>query len=143
MEREGEKEKEGEKNVEEIEAGKQMEREREGIEGRRFKRVEGDEEWKKGFSEGGKVNSVKYPQLDATHWHTVSMQILFTLGSPPPVLLFLLLSLTLIYIPMYISIRLYISAYIHVHLVLSLSPSRFAYIESLFALSSFALLFHP
>jgi hypothetical protein len=33
---------------------------------------------------GGEANSVKYPQLDATHWHTVSMQILFTLGLPFP-----------------------------------------------------------
>lgn len=120
MEREGEKEKEGEKNVEEIEAGKQMEREREGIEGRRFKRVEGDEEWKKGFSEGGKVNSVKYPQLDATHWHTVSMQILFTLGSPPPVLLFLLLSLTLIYL----CISLYVYISLHTYMYISFSPSH-------------------
>lgn len=34
-------------------------------------------------SRGDEVNSVKYPQLDATHWHTVSMQILFTLALLP------------------------------------------------------------
>lgn len=39
---------------------------------------------RRGVRRGGEVNSVKYPQLDATHWHTVSMQILFTLGSPSP-----------------------------------------------------------
>lgn len=49
------------------------------------------------------MNSVKYPQLDATHWHTVSMQILFTLGSPHP----------------------FVSLYLP--LVLSLSPSRFTW----------------
>lgn len=56
---------------------------------------------RRGVRREGEVNSVKYPQLDATHWHTVSMQILFTLSSPPP------------------------SVSLHLPLVLSLSPSRF------------------
>lgn len=43
---------------------------------------------------GAVENSVKYPQLDATHWHTVSMQILFTL-SPSPLPPFLAPSLPL------------------------------------------------
>lgn len=52
-----------------------------GMERWRFKRTAMK---RRGVRRGGEVNSVKYPQLDATHWHTVSMQILFTLGSPPP-----------------------------------------------------------
>lgn len=52
-----------------------------GMERWRFKRTAMK---RRGVRRGGKVNSVKYPQLDATHWHTVSMQILFTLGFPPP-----------------------------------------------------------
>lgn len=35
-----------------------------------------------GKGKRGREKSVKYPQLDATHWHTVSMQILFTLSPP-------------------------------------------------------------
>lgn len=36
-----------------------------------------------GKGKRGREKSVKYPQLDATHWHTVSMQILFTLSLSP------------------------------------------------------------
>lgn len=71
------------------------------------------------------MNSVKYPQLDATHWHTVSMQILFTLGSPPPTLL------------------LSLSPYIYIYISRSLPFTITIHVESLSALSSFALLFHP
>lgn len=72
---------------------------------------------RRGVRRGGEVNSVKYPQLDATHWHTVSMQILFTLSSPPP--------------------------FVSLHLSLSVSPShhRDSRREPLSAPSSFALLF--
>lgn len=61
--------------------------------------------WRRGEA-GGEANSVKYPQLDATHWHTVSMQILFTLGVSFPLAVALSLSLPL---------------------VLTLSPSRFTW----------------
>lgn len=80
-------------------------------------------------SRGDEVNSVKYPQLDATHWHTVSMQILFTLALLP----------------------LCLSPSCSPYLALSLSLSPFRYRdprrerererESLSAPSSFALLF--
>lgn len=72
---------------------------------------------RRGVRRGGEVNSVKYPQLDATHWHTVSMQILFTLGSPPP----------------FVSLCL--------PLVLSLSPSRFTQSPSPHPRPSLSLLF--
>jgi len=45
---------------------------------------DGDEVARGTARRGGEANSVKYPQPDATHWHTVSMQILFTLGLPFP-----------------------------------------------------------
>jgi len=95
--------------------GKQMKRKRWGreeerTEGRRFKRV-AMKSGRRGSVRGeGKVNSVKYPQLDATHWHTVSMQILFTLGSPPPVLL--------------LSLYIYMYIYMYIHIYISFSPSH-------------------
>lgn len=59
-----------------------------GAEDRRVVEVQEDGDEARGTTRGGgeadEANSVKYPQPGATHWHTVSMQILFTLGVPVP-----------------------------------------------------------
>lgn len=98
-ERDGKAKRSG-KRSEKKEMERERKRERKKTEGWRFKRMAMK---RRGVRRGGEVNSVKYPQLDATHWHTVSMQILFTLGPPPP----------------------FVSLYLSLSRSLSLSPSRF------------------